>query len=80
VAALKRPTQPMPEDVEAALAERGLTKAFAARPDYQRNDYLAWIGRSTKEATRTKRLEQMLTELADGNRYMNMYWRPKQQR
>ena len=37
---LKRALNPMPDLIRAALAERGLTTAYEARPDYQRNDYL----------------------------------------
>lgn len=73
---LRRPLQPMPEDVRAALEARGLMAAYEARPPYQRNDYLAWIGRARREATRAKRLARMLDELAGGTHYMNMAWRP----
>ncbi|TIV97834.1 MAG: hypothetical protein E5V85_13395 [Mesorhizobium sp.] len=65
----------MPEDVRAVLAERGLTAAYDARPDYQRNDYPGWIARAKRPDTRQKRLDQMLDELARGGVYMNMAWR-----
>jgi uncharacterized protein YdeI (YjbR/CyaY-like superfamily) len=67
-----RPTQPMPEDVRAELEERGLLDDYAARPFYQRNDYLAWIGRAKRIETREKRIAQMLDELATGGIYMGM--------
>jgi len=70
----KRPRHPMPDDVRAALDARGLMDAYQARPPYQRNDYLGWIGRAKREATRHKRLEQMLAELAAGDVYMKMAW------
>lgn len=70
--ALKRHRNPMPESVRRALAERGLTASFAARPAYQRNDYLGWIGRAKRAATREKRLSRMLNELARGGAYMGM--------
>lgn len=73
---LKRPLQPMPDDVRAALQSRRLMAAYEARPPYQRNDYLAWIARARLEATRAKRLAQMLDELEGGERYMKMAWRP----
>ncbi|RME14098.1 MAG: hypothetical protein D6801_09855 [Alphaproteobacteria bacterium] len=73
--ALKRPLNPMPEDVAARLAESGLEAAFAARPDYQRNDYLGWIARARRPDTREKRIRQMLDELAGGWLYMKMAWR-----
>lgn len=73
---LSRELQPMPDDVRLALEQRDLRDAYDARPAYQRNDYLAWIARAKREATRTKRLEQMLDELARGGVYMNMPHRP----
>lgn len=71
---LKRVLNPMPDLIRAALAERGLTTAYDARPDYQRNDYLGWIGRAKRPDTRQKRLDQMLDELQRGGVYMNMVW------
>jgi uncharacterized protein YdeI (YjbR/CyaY-like superfamily) len=73
---LSRELQPMPDDIRQALERRALTAAYEARPAYQRNDYLAWIARAKRETTRTKRLEQMLDELARGGVYMNMPHRP----
>jgi uncharacterized protein YdeI (YjbR/CyaY-like superfamily) len=46
--------------------------AYNARPPYQRNDYIGWLTRAKLEATRQKRLEQMLDELAAGDSYMGM--------
>ena len=69
---LKRPTYPMPDFVRDALLERGLMDAYEARPAYQRNDYIGWIGRAKREDTRQKRLTQMLDELERGDKYMNM--------
>jgi len=74
-ARLKRAIQEMPDDIRRALAERDLTDAYEARPPYQRNDYLAWIARAKGQATRNRRLSQMLDELAAGEGYMNMAWR-----
>jgi uncharacterized protein YdeI (YjbR/CyaY-like superfamily) len=51
--------------------------AYHARPDYQQNDYIGWILRAKRAATRDKRLAQMLEELEGGNRYMKMKWHPK---
>ena len=67
--------QPMPENVRATLKKRGLTAAYEARPDYQRNDYLGWIAQAKREETKAKRLAQMLDELERGRVYMNMAWR-----
>ncbi|MFE0018083.1 YdeI/OmpD-associated family protein [Mesorhizobium sp. NPDC059054] len=72
---LKRAINPMPDDIRAALDRNGLGPAYAARPDYQKNDYLGWIARARREETRIKRLNQMLDELKRGGVYMNMAWR-----
>lgn len=69
---LKRPRHPMPADVRQAIEERALMDAYRARPPYQQNDYLSWIGRAKRPETRARRLEQMLAELAAGGVYMNM--------
>ena len=71
---LKRARNPMPEFVQEALDSRGLMDAYRARPPYQQNDYLGWIGRAKRDATRQKRLNQMLDELSGGKKYMNMAW------
>ncbi|MDP2327672.1 MAG: YdeI/OmpD-associated family protein [Dehalococcoidia bacterium] len=65
----------MPDDVRAAIEARGLMAAYRARPAYQRNDYLGWIARAKRPATRAKRLAQMLDELKRGDAYMNMTYR-----
>lgn len=74
LADLKRPIQPMPDDVAALLRERGLQAAYAKRPAYQRNDYLIWIARAKRAETRKKRIDQMLAELEAGGVYMKMAW------
>lgn len=71
---LKRQLNPMPDFVSAALEAGGLTALYEARPAYQRNDYLSWIGNAKREETRQKRLAQMLDELRRGGVYMNMKW------
>lgn len=73
---LKRPKNPMPPAVRDALNERGLMQAYLARPRYQQNDYLGWIAHAKLEATKTKRLNQMLGELEGGGLYMKMAWKP----
>ena len=73
----KRMRYPMPDDVREALLDRGLMDAYNARPPYQRNDYLWWIADAKQEKTREKRLNQMLRELARGDVYMKMPWRPR---
>jgi len=77
---LTRAKNPMPAFVRNALNERGLMKAYRARPPYQQNDYLGWIIRAKLEATKLKRLNQMLDELQGGKLYMNMVWKPRAER
>lgn len=72
---LRRAIQPMPADVRAAIDAAGLAAAYAARPPYQRNDYLGWIAGARRPETRAKRLDRMLRELAAGDGYMGMAWR-----
>lgn len=69
---LERPQQPMPYFIRQALEERGLMEDYEARPAYQQNDYLSWINRAKRQATKEKRLHQMLAELELGGVYMNM--------
>ncbi len=67
-----RATNPMPADVEQLLTNHDLMDDYTQRPHYQRNDYLGWIDRAKRPATRQKRIEQMLDELRTGGVYMNM--------
>jgi uncharacterized protein YdhG (YjbR/CyaY superfamily) len=73
----RRPRHPMPDYVKRALRERGLTEAYKQRPPYQRNDYIGWITQAKQEATRRKRLDQMLDELERGDVYMKMAYKPR---
>ena len=74
---IKRDINPMPKSIRMALIGQGLLKLYNARPAYQRNDYLGWISRAKREETKEKRINQMLTELKQGDRYMRMRWNPK---
>ncbi len=71
---LTREIHPMPEDIRKLLKDRGLYDRYEARPPYQQNDYLGWIGEARREGTRHKRIEQMLDELKVGGLYMKMRW------
>ena len=73
---LKRPLQPMPDDIARLLKQRGLLADYEARPAYQRNDYLGWIARARGDETRNQRIKQMLDELERGGVYMNMVHKP----
>jgi len=75
---LKRPRYEMPDFIRDVLHERGLMAAYQNRPPYQQNDYIGWITRAKWQETKEKRLDQMLVELARGDKYMNMDYRPKQ--
>jgi uncharacterized protein YdeI (YjbR/CyaY-like superfamily) len=77
---LSRPIQLMPEFVLEALEEHGLVAAYKSRPPYQQNDYLSWITRAKRPETREKRLNQMLDELARGDVYMKMDYKPPDSR
>lgn len=72
-----RPRHKMPDFIRDALSERALMDAYQARPAYQRNDYIGWMNGAKREATKQKRLKQMLDELKGGKLYMNMKWGPK---
>lgn len=77
MAGLRRTVEPMPDDIAARLRDSGLEPAYAARPAYQRNDYLGWIARAKRSETREKRIAQMLAELRAGDAYMRMPYRDR---
>ncbi len=56
----------MPDSIRLRLTQRSLMDAYRARPAYQQNDYIGWITRARREATREKRLAQILEELKSG--------------
>jgi uncharacterized protein YdeI (YjbR/CyaY-like superfamily) len=62
----------MPDDVRTALGAGGVEADYRARPHYQRNDYLGWIGGAKGGETRRKRIAQMVAELKQGGVYMGM--------
>lgn len=72
----KRPTHKMPDDVRAAIERAGVRSDYDARPAYQRNDYVGWIGAAKADETRTRRIEKMVAELKEGGVYMGMAHRP----
>jgi uncharacterized protein YdeI (YjbR/CyaY-like superfamily) len=72
VNSLKRDLNPMPQFVREALEQHDLISAYLARPPYQQNDYLGWIGGAKREDTQKRRLDQMLYELEQGDAYMGM--------
>ena len=69
---LQREIHEMPEFVLVALQQRSLMDAYHQRPAYQQNDYVGWINAAKRDATKQKRLSQMLDELERGGVYMNM--------
>ncbi|MBI5840538.1 MAG: YdeI/OmpD-associated family protein [Chloroflexi bacterium] len=60
----------MPDFIRDALNARGVMDAYQSRPLYQQNDYIGWITRAKTEATRQKRINQMLDELEHGGVYI----------
>jgi len=72
-----RPRYEMPDFFLDTLEKRGLMDACLARPAYQRNDYIGLlrVTRANLEATRQKRLNQMLDELERGGVYMKVEWK-----
>jgi len=73
---LSREVYPLPDFIDEALQEDGVERLYMSRPAYQKNDYIGWIGRARNEKTLIKRLEQMLEELKDGDKYMKMRYGP----
>lgn len=67
----------MADFVKEPLLEENLMEKYLARPPYQQNDYLGWINRAKRPETREKRLNQMLLELRQGDRYMGMDYKTK---
>ncbi len=67
----------MPQTMKDAIRSKKLEDAYAARPPYQRNDYIGWYLRAKRPETKQKRLAIMLSELRAGNTYMGMDWKPK---
>lgn len=74
---LSRPVHPMPDFVRQSLVENDLMQAYLGRPPYQQNDYIGWINRAKRMETKQKRLDQMLYELARGDLYMKMDYKPQ---
>lgn len=74
---LLRCIHPLPDFIDDALKEENLELIYKSRPVYQKNDYIAWIGRSRTEKTLIKRLDQMLAELKNGDIYMKMEYSPR---
>jgi len=72
----RRPHHRIPSDIRRLLSEKSLLSAYRARPPYQRNDYIGWIERAKLPPTRQKRIDLMVLELAAGEGYMKMEWRP----
>lgn len=68
----RRARHPVPKDIDLAIDAAGAREDFELRPPYQQNDYVGWIVRAASDATRAKRLRQMLDELAAGGVYMGM--------
>lgn len=77
---MARARHPMPDDVIEAIEREGVLADYEARPAYQRNDYLGWIGQARRAGTRRRRIEQMIDELRRGGVYMRMDHPPSAKR
>ncbi len=77
---IRRPRHPMPAFIRKALEGRGLMQSYVERPAYQQNDYIGWITRAKRPATRQKRLDIMLGELAQNRGYMGTWYRPRKRK
>lgn len=67
---------PMPADMATALTDAGAHGAYDERPAHQRNDDIGWIERAKILDTRSRRIGQMLDELARGGVYLGMQHAP----
>jgi len=74
---LKRKKESMPAHIRRALIKEDLLSKYKERPPYQQNDYLAWIKRGKRTETKNNRINQMVSELREGNVYMKMRWNKK---
>jgi uncharacterized protein YdeI (YjbR/CyaY-like superfamily) len=74
---LKRKRYAMPDNIRESLVRNSLLQAYHHRPRYQQNDYIGWITRAKRDDTRRQRITQMLQELARGDRYMKMAYKPR---
>lgn len=77
MSALQRPVHPVPDFVLDALLKEGLMDKYKRGPPYQQNDYIGWITRAKRYETQLKRLNQMLSELKTGDKYMGMDYKAK---
>ncbi len=74
---LKRPVYPMPDFVKNELLAAGLMEKYQERPPYQQNDYVGWITRAKLPETQINRLNQMIEEWKQGDKYMKMKYKAK---
>lgn len=74
---LARSIHPLPLFVEKALLQNSVVPEYKSRPAYQKNDYIGWISGAKRKETQLARLEQMIAELKEGNKYMKMNYKRK---
>ncbi len=55
--------QPLPPDLEAALATSGLSAFFASYPPSHRSEYLRWIDEAKRPQTRESRIAKTIAAL-----------------
>ena len=62
----------LPQFVHEALQQHDLSSEFRIRPKHQQLNYLRWINSAQKSEVKIKRLNQMLSELKQGDTYLNL--------
>lgn len=67
-----KPVIAMPEDLAAALAAGGVTAAFDAMPPGARREYLEWVTTARQPATRARRVETLVAQVAEGKK---LHWK-----
>lgn len=67
-----RPLPPMPPKLEAALRKNKAARVFfdSLKPTYQR-EYLIWVGTAKRPETQQRRLEETVTALAAGRKWVH---------
>ena len=61
-----KPALEMPDDLLAALRNRGAMQQFEAMTPGKQREYAEWIGEAKRADTRLKRIEQAVEWIAEG--------------
>ena len=66
---LRRELNPMEDFIKDRLVKDEVLDKYNERPAYQRSQYIDWITSAKREATKEKRLNQMIDELKAGDSF-----------